>query len=224
MIGDYVMSTSIMNAESVKCNDDSMYTVAVPPKEGAKGFKLTDCKAKKDKETGNYALTAVLNGRQSDNADEVIPDGTLLPNGSKAKSRGTVFEDQIISLQGVPLEGLIASKLTKALYDIDSDGWRKFIESEKEICELDLFATKGEGRSKVAEEYKTVLAMFKEAAEDADHKGTLADGVTKLTHQWLRGVELDQEHTKHNGIVALLTQERAKIAERGEQAKGLDIS
>lgn len=218
------MSASVMEVKSMVCSDDVAYDVAMPSKEGIKGFKLTECKAKKDKETGNYALTAVLNGRQSDNADDTIPDGTLLPNGSKAKSQGTVFEDQIVSLQGVPLEGLIASKLTKSLYDIDSEGWRKFIDTQKEVCELDLFATKGEGRSKVAEEYKIVLAMFKEAAEDADHKGTLADKVTKLTHQWLRGVELDQEHTKHDGIVALLTQERAKIAERGEQAKELDIS
>lgn len=212
----------IMGLMAIVADDDNPYEVVAPPAEGVRGFKLSECKAKK-REDKLYDLTAVLNGRQSDNADGVIPKGVKSAEGDTIASAGTLFYNTPVSLSGIALTDLIATRMKDALYNIDSGGWAKFIAKDVEICDLDLYATKGDGRGKVGEEYKMVLASWKIAANKAGHKGTLSDG-TKLTHAWVRAIELDETNARHAGMVGMLTEAREKIAAATEAATTLDVT
>lgn len=220
------MSALSMVREIMKCSDGNTYEVTIPPEKGVKGFKLSKAKAKQDKETKKYNLSCDLNGRQSDNADGTLPKG-LKHDDNKASSRGTLFDNLGIELLGISLEELIECRMNKSLYDIDSLGWEKFIASGGDKCNLELYATKGEGRSKIAEHYKRVLAIWKKAAEGAGHAGTLADGVTKLTHSWLRGIELNEGDARHGKIVEQLTEHKAVVeaeeAKAEEESAGLEM-
>ena len=225
------MNTSPMVREDVELADGKVYSVATAPKEGVKGFTVTDCEAI-DNGDGKYDLTAMLSGRQNDNADNKIPEDCLKvidpDTGKTAKtfySRGTLFDKQAIILKRVDLSSLIMAKLKNGLYGIDAAGWEKYIKSDQEICNLELYKTVGEGRASVAQEYKDLLAKYAKMAKGAGHPGTMADG-TKLTHGLFRSIELDEAHPKHAGVVAWLAERREKLELLNAESEtdALDIS